>query len=259
MGRTLKRVDEFDPRISLSLEKVLVQMDYSVLLSLLRDSPDELKKGLEKLEKVVHQHGAVSNLDALCAARCERRALLWLLHPFSREPIFADARWSIEKGPRSIKTLFGITSKELKDLTKHLDEIAGQIQIVNDQAEFGSLLILSKPIYPAWRLPRTLRTYAKLLRYAARHFAGNSHIYRNIAKARLTAYVKSRLPDPEAWRDEDIANLISAVSDEENYDATSHRMWRTKHYRRLSVLDPNVELHELIAASNIVLALTPHS
>src|SRR6266849_2310834 len=111
--KAAKMDDEFDPRVPLALEKVLVMVDYSVLLSLLKDNPAKLRKGLEELERIIREQGAASDLDKLCAANCDRRALLWLLHPFSKEPIFGDARWSNKPGPESIKAFFGITSSEL--------------------------------------------------------------------------------------------------------------------------------------------------
>jgi hypothetical protein len=237
--------DEYDPRVPLSLERVLVGLDYFVLSSLSKDSPDELRNGLKTLEELVREHEAVKYLNSLCEANCDRRAVLWLLHPFLAKPIFPDTRWSKTRGYGSTKAFFGIGSKELDILCRRIEEIAASLRIVIDRPEFGSLLMLDKQLYPVWRLPRTLRTCSKIMRYGARHFAGNSHIYNNIAKARLTTYVKARAIKRHRWHDEEVANLISSVSNDENYDATAHRMWRNKHYRRLRMLDPKLEFHEL--------------
>jgi hypothetical protein len=267
--KAIKADDQFDPRVSLAPERVLVDLDYRVLLSLLKDSPDKLRQGLEELERMIRKSGAVSYLDRLCAANCDRRALLWLLHPFVPEPVFKIARWSSKRGAGPADVFLGITSKERKKLINKLSEVATQVEIVNAQPQFGSLLMLSRSLYPTSRLPRTLRTYAKLLRYAARYFAGNSHIYDSVAKARLTTYVQTGIGRSDLvpkmrsrqFHDEEIAGLISSVSNDQDcrYDGTAHRMWRRKHYHRLNMLDPDVKIHGLFTASNIALASLSNS
>jgi len=244
--------DEFDPRVSLAWEKLLVQRDYERLSSLKRSNPDELREGLEKLEKVIREEGALGHLDKLRLVKRDRRVLLWLLHPFSNESIFRNVASSNKPGIGSIKALFGVSSKELRRLIKKLNELAIQIETVNEQSEFSDLLGTG-PLYPAWRLPRTLRTYSRLLRYGARHFAANSDIFHNVAKARLTSFVTSRSKRKTKrgatnFHDEEIAALISAASRDGNlhYDATAHRVWRKKHYRRLYILDPNLDSHGLL-------------
>jgi len=176
---------EFDPRVPLTLEKALVRYDYAMLSSMLKDDPEALRNGLDKLKKQVGDHGATDSLNKLCPSSCDRRALLWLLHPFSRPRVFAEALWSSGPGPGSIESLRGLGSEELRSLTKKMYEVASQLDGVNGQAEFSALLMLSKELYPVYRLPRTLRTGARVMQYAAKHFAGNTHIYDNIAKARL--------------------------------------------------------------------------
>jgi hypothetical protein len=189
--RTSAEGHEFDPRVSLALEKILVERDYFVLASLFRDDPKRLEESLKKLEKMIAANHATESLDKLCAY-CDRRALLWLLHPFSRGRVFKDALWSNNPGAGSIRDLLGMTARKLGCLTKKLNEVATLLDTVNEQAEFSSLLKLSKELYPVWRLPRTLRTCTRVLQYAAKHFAGNTHIYQTIAKARLTSYVLER-------------------------------------------------------------------
>jgi hypothetical protein len=249
---TAVAVDKFDPRVPLALERVIIERDYYVLSSMLRDDPERLRQGLDKLEKIVADNGAADCLDNLCATHCDRRALLWLLHPFSREPVFREALWSEKPGPGSMKAFFGLNPKKLGSLMEELRAVASQLDGVNGQVEFSSLLMLNKQFYPVVRLPQTLRTCARLLQYAAEHFAGNSHIYHNIAKARLTSYVLAKvegsLSGPRRKRrrefhDGAIATLISAVSGDEDcrYDSAAHRMWRRKHYQRLSMLDPDVD------------------
>jgi hypothetical protein len=234
------------------LEKVIVDRDYYVLFSMFRDDPERLRKGLDKLEKMVVDNGAADCLNNLCAAHCDRRALLWLLHPFSRELVFKDALWSETPGPRSMKAFFGLNPKELGSLIKELKAVTSQLDIVNGQVEFSWLLKLNKQFYPVSRLPHTLRTCATVLKYAAEHFAGNSHIYHNIAKARLTSYVLAKVESSYArprksrrreYHDGDIACLISAISGDKDfrYDSAHHRGWRRKHYPRLEMLDPNVD------------------
>lgn len=242
--------DEFDFRVSLAWERLVVQRDYHLLAFLKRSSPDELREGLEKLKKMIREQGATSHLDKLCSLGCNRGDLLWLLHPFSNEPIFKDGGSSNKPGIGSIEVLFGISSKKLRRLIKKLNELATQVERVNEQPEFGALLG-TPPLYPAWRLPRTLRTYAKLLRYGARYFASNSDIFHNIAKARLTSYIGSRSISrtklkTKNFHDEEIAALISAMSGDEDlrYDATAHRVWRKKHYGRLYLLDRNLDSHD---------------
>jgi hypothetical protein len=250
--------DEFDPRVPLAWEKLLVQLDNELLSSLKRNSPDEFRAGLQKLERKIGAEGATVYLDKLCSVGCDRRDLLWLLHPLSKEPIFKDVGSSNKPGIGSIEGLFGISSKDLRRLIKKINELAAQLESVNEQPEFAALLG-THPLYPAWRLPRTLRTYAKLLNYGARHFAANSHIFHNIAKARLTSYIESRSAEPSLERtnyhDEEIATLISAVWGDADlhYDATAHRVWRDKHYRRLRALDPDLDIYGPITHSDSAL------
>jgi hypothetical protein len=242
----------FDPRIPLALERVIVERDYAVLSSMVRDNPERLREGLKKLETTIVDNGATDCLNDLCNAHCDRWALLWLLHPFSRNRIFKNALWSEAPGPGSMEAFFGLTSKKMNRLTKELNAVASQLDIVKAQAEFSSLLVLSKSLYPVWRLPQTLRTCAKLLQDSSKNFAGNAHIYDSIAKARLTSYVlatiESSYTQPRRrkrreFHDQQIAHLISAVSGDKDfsYDSFGHCGWRQKHYGRLRMLDPDVE------------------
>jgi hypothetical protein len=244
--------DEFDPRVPLALERALVRHDYAVLWAIIKDDPERLRDGLEKLAKTVADNGATDCLDVLCDAHCDRWALLWLLHPFSRGRVFGNVLWSNKSGPSSIEILFGMTSKDLKKLLKKLKEVTSQLDIVDKQVEFSSLLKVSRELYPVSRLPKTLRTCAGVLQYAAKHFAGNAHIYDNIAKARLTSYVQATVESSythprkrkrREFHDQQIAYLISAVSGDKDfsYDVAAHRGWRRKHYQRLRMLDPDID------------------
>jgi hypothetical protein len=219
---------------------------------MLKDDPKRLRRGLKRLETKIAKNGAIDRLDELCAAHCDRRVLLWLLRPFSKTRVFKHALWSEQPGPGTVKAFFGLTSKELDSLIKDMNAVAGQLDIVNGKVEFSSLLMMNRRLYPVWRLPHTLRTGIKVLRYASTHFTRNTHIYHNIAKARLTSYVKEKVESlyvrPRKrkrgeFRDEAIATLISAVSGDKNfrYDSASHRMWRQQHYQRLCLLDPDVD------------------
>jgi hypothetical protein len=244
--------NEFDPRISLALERILVEHDYAVLSSMRKDDAEGLSDGLNELEQMITENGATDRMDELREAHCNRWALLWLLHPFSRGRVFKDALWSNKPGAGSIKAFFGLTSRDLERLTRNLNEVASQLDIVNGKIEFSSLLMMDRQLYPVRRLPRTLRLCAGLFLHAAQYFARSSHIYDNIAKARLTSYVLTKIEGGyvrprrrmrREFRDEAIATLISAVSGDKEcrYDSTAHRMWRQKHYARLRTLDPDVE------------------
>ena len=112
--------EEFEARISLAPERILVRLDYHALSSLLKDSPEELCRGLEELERTI-QDGNINHLDTLCEKGCDRRAVLWLLHPFSAKPIFRNARWSNERGAGPAHVFLGITSKLQKRLVKKLE------------------------------------------------------------------------------------------------------------------------------------------
>ena len=164
---------EFDPRVPLALERVLVEHDYAVLSSMVKDDPETLRKGLERLEKEIANHSATDSLNKLCPNSCDRRALLWFLHPFSRPRVFAEALWSSGPGPGSTDSLLGLTSEELHDVTKTMNQVALQLDRVNGQAEFSALLMMSRELYPIYRLPRTLRTGARVMQYAA-NFLRNS-------------------------------------------------------------------------------------
>jgi hypothetical protein len=258
--------DEFDPRVPLAWERLLVQRDYD-LLSSLKGRPEVLRTGLVKLENIIHEEGASSVLEALCSLRCDRGDLLWLLHPFSTEVIFKDSAWSNKPGIGSLKALFGISPKKLQKLIKKLNELATQIEPLNEQSEFADLLA-TRPLHAARRLPRTLRTYARLLGYGAKYLAANSDIFYNIAKARLTSYVESRSHrgdvdttsrrhryDNLYFHDEEIARLISAALRDMNlcYDANAHRVWRRKHYRRLYLIDAKLESYGPLEDSGVTL------
>lgn len=241
----------FDPRIPLALERAIVKCDYDVLSFMVREDPDRLREGFKKLKTTIAENGATDCLEDLCDARCDRSTLLWLLRPFSRGQIFKDQLWPEKPGPGSIEAFFGLSSKKLDSLTKELTAVAGQLDIVREQVEFSRLLMVSKEFNPVGRLPKTLRTCASLFQYAAKHFAGNAHIYDSIAKARLTSYVlatvESSYTPPRKrkrreFHDQQIAYLISAVLGDKDlsYDDAAHRIWRQKHYQRLRMLDPDV-------------------
>jgi hypothetical protein len=241
---------------------------------MVRHDPEKLREGLEKLKKTIADNGAADCLNDLCAAQCDRRALLWLLRPFSRAQIFKDKLWSEKPSPGSMEAFFGLTSKKLDALTKELNAVATQLDVVKGQVEFSSLVMLSKPLYPVWRLPQTLRTCAKLFQDASKHFAGNAHIYDSIAKARLTSYVLATVESSYSYtqprkrkrrefHDQQVAYLISAVSGDKDfsYDSSAHRVWRQKHYQRLSMLDPDVEqklpgLISVLPSNSYILAQT---
>ena len=233
--------EEFDPRISLIVERMIIRRDYELRSHLLRHDPAELKAGLRRVEGMMKTKIAVADLDKLCLANCDWDFLLWLLYPLSSKSVFPKVQ-SASQLVGSLEDIFGLTSRDFSRLLSSLDALGKQIECLNERAIFDSLF--SGPWRHAGRLPRTLREYARLLQYAAQHFAGNAQGYDNVAKARLTSYVLACHPasgrsERQNWHDSEISSLISEVSGKE-YDAVAHRMWRRKHYQRLKLLDPDL-------------------
>jgi hypothetical protein len=218
---------------SLLLERSLVKIDAQFCQHL---SDEVLAEGFSRLKDKIKEGVAAKGLETLCAANCDVQRLLWLLHWLSKEPVFPIFRgWAYKPGVRNVEGLFGMTSKKLRRLVTQINAVAAKVERVNRKFEFG-VLLLAEPINALQRLPDFLRVYAKLLQDGARHFGRRSDVYHNIAKARLTAYVKFR---SGRFHDKEIAALISAVSGNV-YDETDHRTWRRKHYRRLMLVDASV-------------------
>jgi hypothetical protein len=220
---------------SLLLERSLVHIDAQFCQQL---SDEELAKGFSHLQRQISEGVAAKALETLCAAKCDFLRLLWLLHWLSKEPVFPVFRnWLYKPGVRTVEGLFGITPKELRKLVARVNDVAAQAERVNRKFEFG-ILLSAEPLTPLQALPGFLRVYAKLLQDGARYFGRRSDIYHNIAKARLTAYVKFQSGH---FHDKELAALISSVSGNE-YDETDHKTWRHKHYERLKLVDPSLFL-----------------
>jgi hypothetical protein len=238
-----KEQNDIQRLVTTSLEQSLVEGDYA-LLSVLREySPDQLRLGMGRLESLITNWGADKDLEDLCLANCAREEILWLLHWFPKKAIFhSNDGWLDKPGVKTTKALLGLTPGQLRGFVSHLNKIAIRIELVNHKFEFGVLLATSKQLFPLWHLQRLVRAYAALLQDAARHFAGGSHIYHNVAKARLTTYVLHKTGD---YHDKEVAALISSVSEDAkfHYDDTAHRMWRKKHYQRLRMIDPLLLKH----------------
>jgi hypothetical protein len=235
------RTENFDPRISLILERLIIRRDNELRSRLLQHVPDQLREGLGRIDSMIHENGAAEDLDKLCTANCDRNILLWLLHPLSSKPVFPKIQPASPLAG-SVEDLFGLKSKGFNRFLSSLDALAKQIECLNEQTIFDGLF--TGPWLHAGRLPRTLREYARLLRYAVRHFAGHAQGYHNVAKARLTSYVLSCHPvsgrsERQNWHDSEISSLITAVSGKD-YDAVAHRVWRKDHYQRLKLLDPDL-------------------
>lgn len=230
--------EKFDPRISLILERMIIRRDNELRSHLLQHDPNELREGLRRLESMIQENSAAQDLDKLRNANCDRDFLLWLLHPLSSKNVFPKVR-SANPLAGSVESIFGLTSKDFNRFVSSLNALAKKIECLNEQTIFDSLF--TAPWLHAGRLPRTIREYAKLLRYATRHFAGNAEGYHNVAKARLTSYVLACHPvsdrsQRQNWHDSEVSSLITAVSGTD-YDAVAHRVWRKDHYQRLKLLD----------------------
>jgi len=218
----------------LFLERALIVHDYQLRQHL---TDEEMREGLSCLEKKIRDCRATKELKTLCDDKCDRILLLWLLHWLSKEPVFAAFKnWLYKPGLRTVAQLFGITTKKLRKLVAKMKDTATQVEKINRRFEFG-ILLLNEPLTQLQNLPSHLRLYAKLLQDGAQYFGRGSAIYHNIAKARLTTYVRI---STGSFHDKEVSALIAAVSDNENYDETSHRQWRKKHYERLKLVDPDL-------------------
>ena len=237
MARKPKKANQSEYPLDLLLEKSIVEADYA-LLRQLQKSPEELTAGLTAIETFVASNGASGELLELCSGGCHRQDLLWLLHWFPPKAIFTvNSGWLDRPGVYTTEKLFGIGPKDVNRLVLKLNRVASEVEDVNHNFHFGIMLSHAESLSSLWELPTALRVYGDLLKHAAKHFASGSHVYHNIAKARLTTYVFSRTKD---YHDREIAALISSILNDENasYDAGAHSTWRGKHYERLKLVDP---------------------
>jgi hypothetical protein len=118
--------------------------------------------------------------------------------------------------------LFKRNSGELKKLLKQIETIALKIQSLNLDFDFNFLLPCGRPeLVKFWELPDTINNYVKFMKHIAQHFGKGTEGMFNLAKARLTAYVKARTGH---FHDAEVAALVGAVM-ANDYCETDHRKW----------------------------------
>jgi hypothetical protein len=223
-----------DDTFSLLIERALLTVDLSALKVLWEDHRSEVEEGLLTIETLIRDDCGTKFLDNLVTAGCNKDVLLWLLHPFSRKPVFHLLEGTFyTEGPRNSEALFKRNPTQIKKLLKRVEAFATEIETLNLDFEFNYLLPCGGPeLKQFWELPDTVRNYAKFISHTARNYGrGSDRIY-NIRKAQLTSYVKN---ETSRFHDKEIAALIGAMLGEP-YDAINHTVWRRKHYDSLARL-----------------------
>lgn len=194
------------------------------------------EKFLIKLKEVIQDAPLNNDLPYLRKRGCNEIVVLWYLSLAAGRPLsFLLGDWFREPGVKSVKNLFGLNARQLKALQVRLVKDADQIGKLNHEWPFG--LLLCAPHLELFQpLPRLLKGYVSLLELASAQFGYGQHLYRNIAKALLTAYVKHKT---HRFCDERLARLIATVTDSVTYDAQSHRDWRNQYAGLIASLSPS--------------------
>lgn len=216
------------------IEQALVWVDFASLKALDHLDRKECEKGLAMIEEAIERGSEKSSLVALCSAGCQKEYLLWLLHSLSPQPVFPTLDGVFyTPGPRKAEALFKQKSVDFRKHLEQIKKVADKIEWLNLNFEFGYLLpIGGEELRTFWKLPATMRDYAKLMDYVLRHFGHGSEGLHSLAKARLTFYVMHRTG---RFHDKEVAGLIGAVR-KHDYNESQHRRWRTKHYNRFAKL-----------------------
>lgn len=212
----------------LVLEKALAHLTKTAHLH----ATQHLAPGFERLERRISESNATQDLDSLCTS-CDKNELLWHLGLCADEAVVFLFEGLLDKGKvGSLEDLIGMDARQVQVAMSGLIAVAEKIESINSHAKFG-LLLAYEPLQSFQVLPEMLRRYAVLLKQCQRDFGPKVHGYRNLAKALLTKYVKSTTG---RYFDGKVSALIASVGGKSDYDETTHRRWRRKHYKRLSAI-----------------------
>ncbi len=252
----------------LLFERALIDVDNEIFRLL---PNQEVERELSRLEKVVRKMGSEQDLLSLVNAGCQKQKLLWLLGQFDRRHLLRSLQSEGRKidfpiqgyGPGSVMALFGISPRGLQKLWTQIEKTAVQIEKINKQRLISYLLTYSASELKNYReLPDALLAYSQLLQRGAQSFGNRSHPFLNAVKARLTRYVvnsangdlfekkrarhnkkkaENMWDDPSAncFHDKEVSALIAAMTGND-YDGSTHKTWRGKHYKRLRSIDSDL-------------------
>ncbi len=214
---------------------------------------------------------AQSCFDKLCSAGCNPISLaivVWLLKISQSlaenwRIVFGLARRRLQ-----IIASFTKTASLLEELHKSFGAIIFENQknsIHNASGLLGDLaavdplsigivapislpeLFKASPVNPATTI-RVLRAYAEILR-GSLTIAGGAKSPDALAKYLISAYVKNTTGE---FHDSEVSALIGSVRDDDGYDATAHKMWRSRNYQSLD--KRNFSLVEALIGIGVVVA-----
>jgi len=176
------------------------------------------KKTLSRIERVLQDHAALPQLQALAAAGCDRVELIAALDL----SFLADESW---------ETLVDMDLRAFKRAIAQIRDCAGMIDRLNCSHLMHHLSLETRDprfvgLHASPTLPEQLRVYANLLD-SVREERGPDHpIGRNTWKAWVVAIVTQ---DTKRPHDREVSSLIAAILDDSKYSESAHREWRLKH------------------------------
>jgi hypothetical protein len=120
-----------------------------------------------------------------------------------------------------------------------------------DDATFGETYNRFGHLSPT-RVAGELRFYVSMLKYGETLKAKTkAHSLVEVSKFLLTSYVYRMTKKPH---DRNVSALIASATAKPNYDEVSHRMWRSRNYKRL---EKDLDwITRILAVATIVLALS---
>jgi hypothetical protein len=216
---------------------------------------------------------AQSCFDKLCSAGCNPISLAIVVWLLKVSQSFAE-NWRIVFGfaRRRLQIIASLTKTAslLEELHKSFGAIIFENQkksihnapgLLGDLASIDPLsmgivapisfseLFKASPVNPATTI-RVLRAYAEILR-GSLTIAGDvgAKSPDALAKYLISAYVKNTTGE---FHDSEVSALIGSVRDDDGYDATAHKMWRSRNYQLLD--KRNSSLVEALIGIGIVVA-----
>ena len=176
------------------------------------------KKSLSDVERVLHEHVAVSQFQSLVRAGCDRSRLLALLD----WAFLTDESWT---------KLVGMALRAFNVSIEQIEHCANVISRLNRSDLLYRLSMeLHDPrfstIHQTPTLPDQLRDYAKALKSLPRAFGPKHNITKNVWKAQVVALVMDDTGKPH---DLEVSSLIIAILNDPKYSQTAHKQWRQTH------------------------------
>lgn len=158
----------------------------------------------------------------MCAG-CDRHELLEKLSlVYGYSPSIETWEFNVSRNLRKLKALFNRVRK-----------CADDIESLNN-TPFGVLLLARKKAGHSWQLPEALREYCSRMENFTQTLGPKKRpILRTIISS-VFQYVIEKTGRPH---DRQVADLISALSDNPKYDAETHKMLRLKDQKEHCKLD----------------------